>query len=466
MYVHGHHPDATLLATICSIPKDYSASLSDTSNYRGIALSSSISKVFDLIFLKRNALYLNTSPLQFAFKKSSGTAMCTLILKEVVKHYLDQQSDVFACFLDASKAFDRVKHDELFSLLQNRGVPPLEMRILLNQYERQQVRTTWQKQYTDYFNVHNGIRQGSIASPILFCVYLDNLLHSLQASGLGCWVGSHYFGTLVYAEDVTLFCPTLTGLRRMLKICDRYGEHFQMQFNPTKSVCLVFTRKSNRTYPQLSLGGTQLEWTRQTKHLGNIVADSLSERLDVDRKKSDLFGRVNTMLGNLHGVSDAVLMKTFNSQCCHLYGVQTWQLTSKAVSEMYTAYNRCVRRMLRLPYNTHTRFLQHFTGTPSCHDMVCQRFLKLFWTMIECGNEDVKYLAMMAARSAHSIIGGNLKYIERQYGAVPRANQKLRLYECPEYELAAVQAIKELKYDTVSFTRQEQSEFINFLCTQ
>ena len=428
MYVHGHHPDATLLATICSIPKDYSASLSDDSNYRGIALSSSISKVFDLVYLKRNASYLNTSAHQFAFKKGSGTAMCTLILKEVVKYYMDQQSNVFACFLDASKAFDRVKHDEMFTILQTRGVPPLELRILLDQYERQQVRTTWQLQFSDYFDVGNGIRQGSIASPILFCVYLDSLLQSLQTSGLGCWIGPHYYGALAYADDVTLLCPTIAGLRRMLEICDRYSEQFEMQFNPKKTVCLAFTRKPRASYPQMMLGHMQLEWTRQAKHLGNIVSSTLDERQDVDRKKSDLFGRVNTMLGNLHGVSENVLIKVFNSQCCHLYGVPTWQLSNKCVNEFYTAYNRCVRRVLRLPHMTHTRFLQHFTGMPSCHDMVCQRFLKLFWTMME-GNSDVRYLAMMSARSAQSIIGGNLKYIERKYGVNAKTDKRLHLQQ-------------------------------------
>ena len=82
MYVHGSHPDVTLCATICSIPKDYSASLCEDSNYRGIDLSSSIAKIFDVIYLNRNSHKLDTSDLQFAFKKGLGTTMCTLVLKE------------------------------------------------------------------------------------------------------------------------------------------------------------------------------------------------------------------------------------------------------------------------------------------------------------------------------------------------------------------------------------------------
>jgi hypothetical protein len=82
MTKHGHQPAALLSASIISIPKDFSKSLCDSSNYRGIALCSSIAKVFDLIFLARNKASLKTDDLQFAFKQNMGTAMCTLVLHE------------------------------------------------------------------------------------------------------------------------------------------------------------------------------------------------------------------------------------------------------------------------------------------------------------------------------------------------------------------------------------------------
>ena len=58
--IHGHQPQDLLLATITSIPKDNQADIYSDSNYRGIALCSSISKIYDIIFLKRNGTELLT----------------------------------------------------------------------------------------------------------------------------------------------------------------------------------------------------------------------------------------------------------------------------------------------------------------------------------------------------------------------------------------------------------------------
>jgi hypothetical protein len=198
MFIHGFHPDLLVSATLISIPKDYKGDLTSDSNYRGIALSNSISKLFDIIFIMRNNDLLNTSQLQFAFKPKLSTTMCTTVLKEVVKYYMNNKSVVYSCLLDASKAFDLVRHDKLFLLLHDRKIPALDLRILLNQYNRQRIRTYWQDTASDYFDTTNGIRQGSIASPILFNVYLDELLQRLESSGIGCWVGHRYYGVIAY----------------------------------------------------------------------------------------------------------------------------------------------------------------------------------------------------------------------------------------------------------------------------
>ena len=86
---------------------------------------------------------LCTSPLKFALQPKLGSTMCTLLLKEVVKYYLDNCSHVYSCFTDAMKAFDRVKHDELFLLLIQRLVSFIDIHILWQQYQTQKKRTSW-----------------------------------------------------------------------------------------------------------------------------------------------------------------------------------------------------------------------------------------------------------------------------------------------------------------------------------
>ncbi len=84
--------------------------------------------------------------MQYAFKKDHSTVMCTLVLKEVINYYLNNKSDVYTCFIDATKAFDRIRYDKLFQILIKRGVPALTLRTILDLFQRQVIRTVWRGQ--------------------------------------------------------------------------------------------------------------------------------------------------------------------------------------------------------------------------------------------------------------------------------------------------------------------------------
>ena len=63
------------------------------------------------------------------------------------------------------------------------------------------------------FLVKNGVRQGGIISPILFCVYIDGMLQRVYESGVGWYIGNVFVGALAYADDVILLAPTHSAMR-------------------------------------------------------------------------------------------------------------------------------------------------------------------------------------------------------------------------------------------------------------
>ena len=129
MLVHGFSPGNMLVSTI--IPKSTKKSLSDSSNYRGIALSSIIGKVFDMLILNTNREVLKSS---VGFKEKHSTSQCTFVLNEVVHYYYKNNSDVYVMMLDASKAFDRIEYTKLFTLLLKNGLCHLICRTLAFMY--------------------------------------------------------------------------------------------------------------------------------------------------------------------------------------------------------------------------------------------------------------------------------------------------------------------------------------------
>lgn len=468
MYVHGYYPVSLLNASIVSIPKDGNKSLSSDSNYRGIALCNAISKVADLVFLERNSQSLKTSDMQYAFKKGMGTTLCTLALKEVIQYYMSMKTPVYACFLDATKAFDRVRYDRLFNILIKRGVSPLDLRLLFNLYERQCIRTIWKDSASSYFNTCNGIRQGSIASPTLFCVYLDDLLCKLQDKGSGCWIGKYYYGVLAYADDVTILSPTIKGLKEMIGVCESFCKDYDLQFNPAKSVCVPFSRSNKLSImPTVTMNNTVIKWEQKVKHLGNYILSNLSEAQEINVKKGDLVGRVNLVIVSLCGMSDQVIMQVFNSQCCHYYGSAAWNLTDKSISQFYALYNKCVRRLLGLPYKTHTRFLTAFTLRKCIQDQIADRFRKLFVCMIQNVNSRVRFLAHFCTRTSESIISRNINFLSAVYNIDKTNIVKCKLISkgLDADDKCVVQAICDLRANAVCcFERNEAQQYFHYLC--
>ena len=184
MFTHGYTPSSLLESVINSIPKDLRGDMCSKDNYRGIALCSALCKLVDILIIEKHGDVLFTSELQFAFKPRHSTNMCTAVLKEVCSYFKCNNTDVYLSTLDASKAFDRVHYGKLFSLLRDRKLPAVVVRLLLDMYTRQRMCTTWNGVLSEFFYTQNGVKQGGILSPILFCVYVDELLNRVNGSGI------------------------------------------------------------------------------------------------------------------------------------------------------------------------------------------------------------------------------------------------------------------------------------------
>ena len=124
---------------------------------------------------------------------------------------------VTACILDCSKAFDKCQFDKLFQKLISKGLPP----VVVYQEQEGWVKLGGKKSST--FRLTNGTRQGSVLSPVLFSVYLNDQLGELRMLQLGCHIGGCWFGACGYADDLILLAPNREVLQQMVSVCDRYG---------------------------------------------------------------------------------------------------------------------------------------------------------------------------------------------------------------------------------------------------
>ena len=120
---------------------------------------------------------------------------------------MNEGSDVYSCVIDASKAFDRVHWVICFSILIEKKVSYIFLRLIFDNYIRQKGCVAWGIFRSQYFLFKNGVKQGGVLSPIFFTIYIDKLLVMLRTTG----IGSAYIDALSYADDITLLCPSVRG---------------------------------------------------------------------------------------------------------------------------------------------------------------------------------------------------------------------------------------------------------------
>ena len=91
-------------------PKEFLSKSLSYDDFRGIAISPIISKVFEYCFLDRFGSLLSSSDNQFGFKKDSGCRNAIYTFRKVVDSYVTRGTTVNICSIDLSKAFDKVNH--------------------------------------------------------------------------------------------------------------------------------------------------------------------------------------------------------------------------------------------------------------------------------------------------------------------------------------------------------------------
>ena len=128
--MHGYLPNEFMSSSLTPTIKDPKGDITSTANYRPIAVSSIISKLFEFVLVNRIVPHLNLSSNQFGYCEGVGLDTCVYIVKEHLLRLDKLGSNPLVCFIDASQAFDRVNYNILFRKLIDRNVPGYIIRTL------------------------------------------------------------------------------------------------------------------------------------------------------------------------------------------------------------------------------------------------------------------------------------------------------------------------------------------------
>ena len=286
-----------------------------------MALTTAFSKIIEIIILNRIQTSLHSTDNQFGFKTNVSTEMCIFAFKQVLEMYNNLGSPVYVCFLDASKAYDRVNHNKLFKKLCHRKVPLYIVKLLCYWYSNQPVYIKWGTAMSNLFTVGNGVRQGGILSPALYNVYIDELSIKLSKAGTGCNLNGKFLNNFFYADDLAVLAPSPRSLQKLITVCEEYGIEHDIIFNSNKSVCMCIAGDKIKlsVLPNIYLNGFVMKYVKKFKYLGVYITEDLSDDNDISRQISSIYTQSNTLI-RLYGTcccKSKVLL--FKSYCSSFY---------------------------------------------------------------------------------------------------------------------------------------------------
>jgi hypothetical protein len=481
--LHGSVPYFILLCTLLPLVKDNLGDSTSSENYRAIASGSLLLKLLDLVILLLEGDKLNCDPLQFGFQPGSGTVMCTWTATAVIDYFNRRVSTVYGCAMDLSKAFNMVDWKELFLILKKRAVNPIFLRVLLFIYRNQQCNVKWNSSYSSLFPVRNGVRQGAVSSPILFSVYINDLIVILREAGFGCHVGTFFVGCLGYADDLLLLSASRSGLQVMVNMCQKFTSKKNLKFstNPdeskSKTKCIVFSKKPKelKNVAPIMLNGDPLPWVQQVKHLGNMMQFDNSMKVDCTQKRGKFIGKVNSLLQEFHFVEPRVKMKLLNIFASSFYGSGLWDLQSKECDRLYKSWNVTIRMVYGVPPTTHRYLVEPLAGCPHAKTMLSCRYVKFKEMLFHSNKQMVNLLAMLAAEDHRTVMGNTLSKLKNELAGhdLTCNNVKgyMQYFPVPEQEKWRLDFLEELmEADAKTITienmnAEDITSMIDMLCT-
>ena len=178
-------------------------------NYRPIALQCSCYKIFDGLIKNRlqdlDSIHQHIEENQGGFKKKEGTTENLFVIQEI----FDRNPKLTTAFLDLSKAYDMVWRPTLIKKLRNTyGVPENVLELLNTMYSDTRSMIRIEGKIGEPFPTKRGVLQGALTSPLLFNLYINDLIRDLNKQGIGPKIGGKQINNLFFADDICLISKT------------------------------------------------------------------------------------------------------------------------------------------------------------------------------------------------------------------------------------------------------------------
>ncbi|XP_046630011.1 uncharacterized protein LOC124310242 [Neodiprion virginianus] len=334
-------------------------------NYRSIALVNSLEKIFTQIIHERIRTWANSCNIiceeQAGFQSGRGCEdnfFSLLALLQMQLRFKD--TTTYALCIDFKRAFDSVPRLKLWENLIDLGLSPKCVNLLMKLYEQLKMRVRNNGNLSDFINITESVLQGEVFSPLLFCLYISDIVRFFKKKGAeGLFAGLTEVLLLLYADDIVLVVSTEVRLRKSLAILEEYCRVKSLTVNTDETQILACkaTGRTPRIRSKFMFNGKELSVVSNYEYLGTKICTSLKGNLAATyatKKGKSAIGTVLNITKNFKGDSwlDAVKLHNSIARATVTYLAHLSCLSLDCMEQPETSQLYFYKRLLSLPMCT------------------------------------------------------------------------------------------------------------------
>ena len=406
----GIFPDSWGDGLLTPIHKKGTTSIPD--NYRGITLLSVLGKIFTGVLTRRLDTWAESYSIyieaQNGFRRNRGTTDSLFVLQQIINRFIDEKKKLYAFFVDFSKAFDSVVHDNLWYKLLKTGIKGKMFTIVRSMYSCLKTRVINNGEKSDMFYCQLGVRQGECLSPFLFSMYVNDIEECLSKPGSGITIEHLKLSLLLYADDVVIFAESAESLQSTIDDLFIYCNRWKLRINTTKSFIVVFKKGRVNPIENWNYGNESIPVVSKIKYLGLVFSAnglSFQTQKTLSEQANKATFKLHKMLSRFKSLKLSVISDLFDKFISPIlnYGCEAWGFSdAQNIERLHLSF---FKRIMGVKKTTQGDFVYGILGRVP---MVVIRHSRIinYWVKIVSGNKSL-YVNQLYMCSFNSIDRNN-----------------------------------------------------------
>ena len=241
----------------------------------------------------RNKIKPETADEQRCFVEGKGKKKAIHTLRIIIERALEEQKEIYLCFIDYTKAFDRLRHDKIITQLTQLKINGKDLPVIKNMCWEQTAAMRGDGEIRSFIKQSKPVS----FSPDLFSLYSEIIMWNLDGYP-GIKIGGHYVNIFRYT---VLIAENKEDLQQLLDIVQGESNKYGFELNRKKTEVLVVSQNIDWQQVSIFINGNKLEQRDQFKFLGTLLSSDGRNNTEIISRISQAkknFQRMKSILTN------------------------------------------------------------------------------------------------------------------------------------------------------------------------